>query len=206
MVSRQKTKKTKLSGAEEAGAEEAGAEEAGEPPKDDAPKTAENRGISILDLIMRIVAIIGTLGSAIAMGTTNESLPFFTQFIRFRAEYNDLPAFRYFVVANSIVTAYLILSLALSIFHIVKSGARVTRTVLIIFDMAMLAFLTSGASAAAAIVYLAHKGNTRVNWFAICQQFNSFCERVSGSLVGSFIAILVLMLLILLSAIALSRN
>lgn len=71
---------------------------------------------------------------------------------------------------------------------------------------AMLAFLTSGASAATAIVYLAHKGNTRANWFAICQQFNSFCERVSGSLVGSFIAILVLMLLIVLSAVALSRN
>ncbi|CAI0388433.1 unnamed protein product [Linum tenue] len=27
------------------------------------------------------------------MATTNETLPFFTQFIRFRAEYNDLPTF-----------------------------------------------------------------------------------------------------------------
>ncbi|KAL2523082.1 Casparian strip membrane protein 5 [Forsythia ovata] len=183
-----------------------GAEEAGEPPKDAAPKTAVNRGISRLDFIMRIVAVIGTLGSAIAMGTTNETLPFFTQFIRFRAAYSDLPTFRFFVVANAIVTAYLILSLPLSIFHIVKSGARATRTVLIIFDTAMMAFLTSGAFAAAAIVYLAHKGNTRANWFAICQQFNSFCERVSGSLVGSFIGILVLLLLILFSAVALSRN
>ncbi|CAA3001578.1 casparian strip membrane protein 1-like [Olea europaea var. sylvestris] len=184
----------------------AGAEEAGEAPQDDAPKTAVNRGISRLDFIMRIVAVIGTFGSAVAMGTTSESFPLFTQFIRFRAKYNDLPTFTFFVVANVIVTAYLILSLLLSIFHIVKSDARVTRTVLIIFDMAMLAFLTSGASAATAIVYLAHKGNTRANWFAICQQFNSFCERVSGSLVGSFIAILVLMLLIVLSAVALSRN
>lgn len=52
-----------------------------------------NRGTSILDLILRLLALIGTLGSAIAMGTTNETLPFFTQFIQFKAEYNDLPTF-----------------------------------------------------------------------------------------------------------------
>lgn len=57
------------------------------------PKAGMNRGISKLDFIMRTVAAIGTLGSAIAMGTTNKTLPFFTQFIRFRAEYNDLPTF-----------------------------------------------------------------------------------------------------------------
>lgn len=52
-----------------------------------------NRGMSILDLFLRIIAIIATLGSAIAMGTTNETLPFFTQFVRFRAKYSDLPTF-----------------------------------------------------------------------------------------------------------------
>lgn len=52
-----------------------------------------NRGASILDLILRLLALVGTLGSAIAMGTTNETLPFFTQFVQFKAEYNDLPTF-----------------------------------------------------------------------------------------------------------------
>ena len=70
----------------------------------------------------------------------------------------------------------------------------------------MLALVTAGASAAAAIVYLAHKGNVRANWLAICQQFDSFCERISGSLIGSFGAMVVLILLILLSAIALVRR
>ncbi|KAK6128358.1 hypothetical protein DH2020_012639 [Rehmannia glutinosa] len=171
-----------------------------------APKTGVNRGVAVLDFILRIVAIIATLASAIAMGTTNESLPFFTQFIRFRAKYNDLPTFTFFVVANSIVSAYLVLSLALSIFHILKSGAQKSRVVLIFFDTAMLALLSAGASAAAAIVYLAHKGNTRTNWFAICQQFNSFCERISGSLIGSFGGMIVFILLILTSALTLSRR
>lgn len=69
----------------------------------------------------------------------------------------------------------------------------------------ILALLISGAAASTAIVYLAHNGNPQVNWFAICQEYNGFCERVSGALVGSFLAILVLMLLISLSAISLSK-
>ncbi|EYU34055.1 hypothetical protein ABFS82_08G024800 [Erythranthe guttata] len=170
------------------------------------PKAGVNRGVAVVDFFLRIVAIIATLASAISMGTTDESLPFFTQFIRFRAKYNDLPTFTFFVVANSIVSAYLVLSLALSISHIIRSGSRNSRVVLIIFDTAMLALLTSGASAAAAIVYLAHKGNTKTNWFAICQQYNSFCERTSGSLIGSFGAMVVFILLILMSAVSLSRR
>lgn len=52
-----------------------------------------SRGAAVLDFILRLVGIVATLASAIAMGTTNESLPFFTQFIRFRAKYSDLPTF-----------------------------------------------------------------------------------------------------------------
>ncbi|OWM64567.1 casparian strip membrane protein 1 [Punica granatum] len=171
-----------------------------------AASRGNNRGISILDFILRIIAFVCTLGSAIAMGTTNETLPFFTQFIRFRAEYDDLPTLIFFVIANAVVSGYLILSLPISIFHIMRSRAQNSRIILIILDTSMLALLTAGASASAAIVYLAHKGNTRTNWFSICQQFNSFCERISGSLIGSFGGVALFILLILLSAVALSRQ
>lgn len=69
-------------------------QEAGEVSEDgDAPKTAPSRGISKVDLVMRVVAAIATFGSAIAVGTTNQTLPLFTRFIRFKARYQDLPAF-----------------------------------------------------------------------------------------------------------------
>ncbi|EFH47918.1 integral membrane family protein [Arabidopsis lyrata subsp. lyrata] len=167
-----------------------------------------SRRIAILEFILRIVAFFNTIGSAILMGTTHETLPFFTQFIRFQAEYNDLPALTYviFVVANAVVSGYLIMSLTLAFVHIVKRKTQNTRILLIVLDVAMLGLLSAGASSAAAIVYLAHNGNNKTNWFAICQQFNSFCERISGSLIGSFIAVVLLILLILLSAIALSRR
>ncbi|CAN6280006.1 unnamed protein product [Urochloa humidicola] len=167
---------------------------------------AASRGLAVLDLILRLVAVIGTVGSAIAMGTTNQTLPFFTQFLRFKAQYDDLPTLTFFVVVNSIVAAYLVLLIPLSIVHIIRSRAKYSRLVLVFSDAAMLALVTSAASAAAAIVYLAHKGNARANWFAICQQFDAFCERISGSLIGSFAAMALLLLLILLSAAALARR
>ncbi|XP_022877780.1 casparian strip membrane protein 1-like isoform X2 [Olea europaea var. sylvestris] len=138
-----------------------------------------NRAIAIIDLILRIMAIFGTLASAVAMATTDETLPFITQFIQFKAQYDDIPTFR--------------------------SRAAKTRAVLIFLDSIMLAAVTAVASAAAAIVYLAHNGNASANWSAICQQFQNFCERISGSLIGSFGAALIFILLIILSAIALCR-
>ncbi|XP_022877763.1 casparian strip membrane protein 1-like isoform X1 [Olea europaea var. sylvestris] len=164
-----------------------------------------NRAIAIIDLILRIMAIFGTLASAVAMATTDETLPFITQFIQFKAQYDDIPTFRVFVIVNATVCGYLVLSLAISTFHIFRSRAAKTRAVLIFLDSIMLAAVTAVASAAAAIVYLAHNGNASANWSAICQQFQNFCERISGSLIGSFGAALIFILLIILSAIALCR-
>ncbi|KAK0574003.1 hypothetical protein LWI29_016822 [Acer saccharum] len=164
------------------------------------------RVISILDLIMRIMGAIGTLASAVTMGTTYQTLPFTIQFNLVRAQYDDLPAFTFFVIANSVVCGYLVLvSLPFSIFHVIKSEAKISRIILLIFDTVMLGLLTAGASSAAAIVYLAHEGNSSANWSAICQQFYSFCERISGSLIGSFVTVIMLMLTIITSAIAISR-
>ncbi|CAI9109731.1 OLC1v1009607C1 [Oldenlandia corymbosa var. corymbosa] len=165
-----------------------------------------NKGISKIDLAMRIVAAIATLGSAVAMGTSDRSSPSFSQFTNFKDQFRQFPTFTYLMVINCIACGYLVFSLILSIFHIFKSTAKATRVVLIIFDTVIMAFLTAGASAAAAVVNFAHKGNANANWLAICPRDNSFCERVSGSLGGSFLAILLLVMLILFSAIAISRS
>lgn len=65
---------------------------------------------------------------------------------------------------------------------------------------------TSAAGSSAAIVYLAHNGNSDANWLAICQQFTDFCQRVSGAVVASFIAVVLLIFLVVLSALALRKH
>lgn len=66
-----------------------------------------------------------------------------------------------------------------------------------------LTLTTAGAAAAAAIVYLVHNGNANTNWLAICQQFGDFCQKVSGAVVASFIAVVLFVVMVVLSALAL---
>ncbi|KAJ0843891.1 putative casparian strip membrane protein [Helianthus annuus] len=168
-----------------------------------APPT--NRGIAILDFILRLIAIAGTLASAIPMATTtSQTLPFFSKFVQ--AKFNDFPSFTFFVVASSIVSTYLILSLAFSILHITKANAVNTRLLLLFLDTVAMGLLMAGSAVATAIVKLVHSGNSKFNWLAICQKYNNFCKRVSGSLIGSYTGVVVLILLILLSGVALSRR
>ena len=65
---------------------------------------------------------------------------------------------------------------------------------------------TSAGGASAAIVYLAHNGNSDANWLAICQQFNDFCQRVSGAVVASFITVVLIIFLVVISAVALRKH
>ena len=53
------------------------------------------RGLSIFDFVLRLGALGAALGAAAAMGTSDETLPFFTQFFQFEASYDDLPTFQW---------------------------------------------------------------------------------------------------------------
>jgi uncharacterized protein (TIGR01569 family) len=170
------------------------------------PVGRKGRGRAILDFLLRLLAIGATLAAAITMGTTNETLPFFTQFFQFTARFYHLSAFVYFVIANATVGLYLLLSLPVSIFNIVRPRVAASRVFLIFFDTVMVAVCTSGAAAAVAIMYVARKGNTRTNWFSICQRFNSFCDQAIGAISASFAAVVFLILLVLLSASTLYRR
>ncbi|KAF5961808.1 hypothetical protein HYC85_003017, partial [Camellia sinensis] len=104
------------------------------------PRNGMNRGVSTLDFILRLIAIMATLVSAIAMGTTSKTLPFITWFIHVSVFHLCTKLIRmscinrFFVIANSIVCAYLVVCLAISILHITRSAAQGTRVILIFFD------------------------------------------------------------------------
>lgn len=73
---------------------EAEAVEAGEASRNAISSTQEiNKGISILDLVLRVIAVAGTFGSAFAMGNTSETLTIFPQFSQVRFVYDDHPSF-----------------------------------------------------------------------------------------------------------------
>nr|XP_043629887.1 casparian strip membrane protein 1-like [Erigeron canadensis] len=171
------------------------------------PKVSRwKRCLGIFDFMLRLCAIAAALAAATAMGTTSQQLPFFTQFFQFKADYNDLPAFTYFVIANAMAGAYLVLSLPFSIVCIIRPHIIGARLMLLVFDTIAVPLVTSAASAAASIVYLAHNGNSNANWGAICRQFDDFCQRVSGAVVASFITALLFVVLVIVSAVALRKK
>ncbi|KAJ8899605.1 hypothetical protein K2173_018579 [Erythroxylum novogranatense] len=166
-------------------------------------KAGYKKGVAIFDFILRIGAVTAASAAAAAMGTSDETLPFFTQFFQFQASYDDLPTFQFFVIAMGIVAGYLVLSLPFSIVSIVRPHAVGPRLLLLILDTVALTLTTAAGAAAAAIVYLAHNGNSNTNWLAICQQFGDFCQKVSGAVVASFVTVVLFVLLVVMSAVAL---
>lgn len=66
------------------------------------PRGGWKKGIAIFDFVLRLCAIATGLAAASLMGTTEQTLPFFTQFFQFHAEYNDLPTFMYDLVKHYI--------------------------------------------------------------------------------------------------------
>ncbi|EXB54604.1 hypothetical protein L484_019174 [Morus notabilis] len=172
-----------------------------------APHPAKwKKGTAIIDFVLRLGAIASALAAAATMGTSDESLPFFTQFFQFEASYDDMPTFQFFLIGMAFVSGYLVLSLPFSIVAIVRPHAVGIRLFLIIMDTVALTLATSAGAAAAAIVYLAHNGNSSSNWLAICNQFTDFCQKVSGAVVAAFVCVVCIVFLILISAVALRRH
>ncbi|XP_004516298.1 casparian strip membrane protein 2 [Cicer arietinum] len=164
------------------------------------------KGIAIMDFILRLGAIAAALGAAASMGTSDQTLPFFTQFFQFEASYDSFTTFQFFVITMAIVAGYLVLSLPFSIVAIIRPHAPGPRLFLIILDSVFLTLATASAASAASIVYLAHNGNQDTNWLAICNQFGDFCAQTSGAVVSSFVAVVVFVFLVVMSALALGKH
>ncbi|CAL9750137.1 unnamed protein product, partial [Musa acuminata subsp. burmannicoides] len=164
------------------------------------------RGVACFDFLLRLCAIAATLVAAIMMGTTDETLPFFTQFFQFHANFADLPALTFFVVGNAIAAGYLVLSLPFSLAAMIRPQAIGPRLLLFVLDTVMMELTIAAASSATAIVYLAHNGSSKANWVAICLRFDGFCQSISGAVVASFIAVVFFMVLVVMSALVMRKQ
>ena len=71
------------------------------------------KGTAIIDFVLRLGAITAALAAAATMGTSDENLPFFTQFFQFEASYDDMPTFQYVTTILSIISPIFSTSYAL---------------------------------------------------------------------------------------------
>ncbi|KAH7533333.1 CASP-like protein 1C1 [Ziziphus jujuba] len=139
-------------------------------------------------LVLRFMAFGATLSAAIVMATSREKASFFT--LSYEAKYSDLPAFKYFVIANAVVTVYGFLVLFL------PPESMLWRLV-VALDTVFTMLLSSSISAAFAVAQVGKNGNSYAGWLPICGQVPKYCDQVKGALIAGFIGLILYALLLL---------
>ncbi|KAJ0051836.1 hypothetical protein Pint_02244 [Pistacia integerrima] len=144
----------------------------------------------IFTLLLRLMAFAATLSATIVMVSSHETASFFA--VSFEVKYSDTPAFKYFVIANAIVSIYGFLVLFL------PSESLLWRLV-VALDMVFTLLLGSSISATLAIAQVGKKGNSSAGWLPVCGQVPKYCHQVTGALVAGFIGLIMYLLLLLYS-------
>ncbi|KAJ7980215.1 CASP-like protein [Quillaja saponaria] len=163
---------------------------------------------SYIDVILRgllfaasVVAIV-----VIVTGDQTELVPNpLTRSVEYRkAEFNNSPAFIYFVVAFSVAGLYAIIT----IFALILKPNFKIKFLLyfLLWDALLLGVVASATGAAGAVGYVGLKGNDHVGWFKICNRYDKFCRHIGASLAVALFASIVVVLLIWLSSIKLHRR
>ncbi|KEH17619.1 putative casparian strip membrane protein [Medicago truncatula] len=142
----------------------------------------------ICHLLLRFLAFSATLSAVVVMVSSHEKASFFT--VSFEAKYTNSPAFKYFVIANSIVTVY-------GFFVLFLPAESLLWRLVVAMDMVLTMLLISSISAALAIAQVAKNGNNYAAWLPICGSVPKFCNHMTGALVASFIGVIIYLILLL---------
>ncbi|GMI91536.1 CASP-like protein 1C2 [Hibiscus trionum] len=133
----------------------------------------------IITILLRLLAFGATLSATLVMVTSHDSTQVFN--LKFTANYNNSPSFKYFVIAEAIASGYGLIALFLS------SKSLVDRLI-VILDVVIAMLLTSSISAALAVAEIGKKGNSHAGWLPICDQVPKFCDHATGALIAGFAA------------------
>ncbi|KAL1211840.1 CASP-like protein 1D2 [Cardamine amara subsp. amara] len=153
-----------------------------------------------IDVITRVLLFSATLTALIVMVTSDQTemtqLPGVPSPAPVTAEFNDSPAFIYFVVALVVASFYALISTLVSISLLVRPEFTSQFSVyLTSLDMVMLGILASATGTAGGVAYLALKGNEEIGWNKICNVYDKFCRYTASSLALSLFASLLLLVL-----------
>lgn len=178
-----------------------------------APATSRNF-FMVGDVVLRMLLFAASVTAVVLMVTSKQTkavqmpIPPLFPVVESSAEFQDSPAFIYFVAALSVAGLYSIISGLVSFLALLRPS-RSSVTVLahfLILDVLMLGIVASATGASGAVAYIGLKGNSHVGWGEICNLFDTFCVQVGTSTAISLFASVVLALLVILAAYSLSKK
>ncbi|KAL8195759.1 hypothetical protein R6Q57_025512 [Mikania cordata] len=168
----------------------------------DARGHVRNHGA--VDAVLRVVVFVAGLAAVIVMVTSKQSKmipisPVMT--IPLDANWNQSPAYIYYVAAFSVACLYSIITIVTSVIARKKTGGNSTKLqfLLSILDSVLLCILCSAVGAALGVAYIGLKGNPHSFWKEICNAYGSFCHHLSASITMAIVSTVALLLLVCLS-------
>ncbi|KAF5815363.1 putative casparian strip membrane protein [Helianthus annuus] len=173
--------------------------------------TGDVKNHVVVDVALRVMLFATSLIGIIVMVTSKQTklIPVAPGMaLPMAAEFNQSPAFIYYVVALSVACLYSIISSVLSVLVLLKPKGSSTRLLFhfLILDAFLLGIMASATGAAGAVAYLGYKGNAHTRWNEVCNMYDSFCSHIAGSVTISLLPSIALLLLIWLSVLVLSKK
>ncbi|KAK8483050.1 hypothetical protein V6N13_037699 [Hibiscus sabdariffa] len=172
------------------------------------------RTVNYCDLILRVLALLLTVTSAIVLGLDKQTKVVPIQIVptlpainvAAQAKWHYLSAFVYSMVANIIAGSYAAISTVMVLgSRNGKATVGLAQTVAVL-DVLMVGMLFSANGAALAIGLMGYKGNSHVRWNKVCNVFDKFCDQVAVSIVLSLLGSLAFTALIVLTVLTFHKR
>lgn len=160
---------------------------------------------SCLNLILRLLTAGATAAAVIVMLLANQTHD--TPYGFFRGRWRDYPAYKWFIIANSVVFVYAILSAVVAFCALILRRGPLSYSpsawLTFIVDFLAASALMSAASAALVVALIARHGQSSAGWNSWCGYVSRFCDYAQGAIISSFIGFAFLALSTILAASAL---
>ncbi|GMH31514.1 hypothetical protein Nepgr_033357 [Nepenthes gracilis] len=148
-------------------------------------------------IFLRISALLSSAISACLMLTAHEEALIYG--LSMSAKFSYSPAFKFAAYVNVVASAFSLLSLGVA-FVIIRRGNPINYYFVFLHDLVIMSLVLGGSAAATAIGYVGKYGNSHAGWLPICDHFTSFCNKVSASVILSYISVTFFLLLAVISA------
>ncbi|XP_062094527.1 CASP-like protein 1B2 [Humulus lupulus] len=156
--------------------------------------------------MLRIACFLAMVSATIVMALNKETKTLVVATIgsnpvtaTLAAKFQYDPAFVFFIVANGLASLHNLLVIALDLFKHKFNDKGLCLVIIPIFDMLLVALAAAGDGAATFMAELGKNGNSHARWNKICDKFGAYCQRGGVALIASFIGLVLLIVITVLS-------
>lgn len=165
-----------------------------------------DRRVRLAELILRCVICGLAILAAALIGSDTQVKEIFG--IKKKAQFKDMKALVFLVIANWLVAAYSLLQGLRCVLSMVRGSVLFNKTLAwaIFSGDQLMAYLTLAAIAAAAqSAVFAKLGEPELQWMKICNMYGHFCNQVGEGIASALIVSLSMVVLSAISAFSLFR-